>query len=345
VVPPATGGAVTVALPLLAVATALAVWALTAVVRRYAIRALLDVPNARSSHSMPTPRGGGLAIACCLLTALVVAWIGGWISGAFAAAALGGGALTAAVGWIDDHRALPPAWRLIAHFAAAFWAIHWLGSPGQLQVGAFILPLGHFAPVLTVLLIVWLLNLYNFMDGIDGLAGVEAVTACAGGAVLAALLGAPHVATIAILIGAAAAGFLVWNWAPAKIFLGDVGSGFLGYILAITALHSEGTGGPPLLAWLVLLGVFVTDATVTLLRRLARGEAVFSAHRSHAYQRAVQAGWSHAQVSGAVAVTNVALAGLALLAQANNRYSLLFAAAAAVGLLSLYRRVERRQPM
>jgi Fuc2NAc and GlcNAc transferase len=154
--------------------------------------------------------------------------------------------------------------------------------------------------------IVWLTNLYNFMDGIDGIAAVEAITVGLAGALL--LAGRePSLALVALVVAGAAGGFLVWNWPPAKLFMGDVGSGFLGYIFGGLALASENVGALPALLWLVLLGPFFVDTTLTLLRRIARGERWWAAHRTHAYQRAVQAGWSHRRVTTLVAALSAAL--------------------------------------
>jgi Fuc2NAc and GlcNAc transferase len=333
-------------LTLTAVATGVASLALTAAVRRYALaRALLDVPNVRSSHTTPTPRGGGLAIVCAILPALGWAWTRGWVPGDFFMAVAGGGLLTAGIGWVDDHRHVPAGVRLVVHFYSAAWAVFWLGGLSDLRAGPLMIPLGATGSPLAAVFIVWMLNLYNFMDGIDGIATVEAVMVCVGSALVAWLVGAPHVAGVAILIAAACTGFLVWNWAPARIFLGDVGSSFVGFVLGVTALFSERSAGPPLLFWTILLGVFLMDATLTLLRRLLRGDAVLSAHRSHAYQRAVQSGYSHAAVTTAVAMTNLLLLGLVLLAVAEPRL-LLASLVATVALLGwLYHWVERRQPM
>jgi Fuc2NAc and GlcNAc transferase len=330
-----------------AVATTwLAALLLTAGVRRYALhRQILDIPNARSSHSVPTPRGGGLAIVCAVLPALVWCWSRGWITGDFLLAAAGGGFMTAGIGWLDDHRPVAASVRLVVHFAAAAWAVFWLGGLTFLRAGGLIITLAPAGEVLAALLIVWLLNLYNFMDGVDGLAAAEAVTVCLGAALLAVLAGAPHIVAVTLLLAAASAGFLVWNWAPASIFLGDVGSGFLGYMLAVTALYSERSNGPSLLLWSVLLAVFLSDATVTLLRRAVRREPVFMAHRMHTYQRAVQAGLSHARVAAAVVLTNLLLLGFALLAQADTRLTPASVGAAALLLAWLYQTVERRQPM
>jgi Fuc2NAc and GlcNAc transferase len=167
---------------------------------------------------------------------------------------------------------------------------------------------GWFADVLVALYLVWLLNLYNFMDGIDGIAGVEAVSVSLGAAVLVYLATDSSSAvdiSLPLLLAGAVAGFLVWNFPPARIFMGDAGSGFLGITIGILSLHAGALAPPLLWSWLILLGVFVVDATFTLLRRLLRGERVYQAHRSHAYQRAARRCGRHLPVTLAVAAINM----------------------------------------
>lgn len=281
---------------------------LTGSARAYALRrALLDIPNERSSHTVATPRGGGLAIAITLAIGVMVLGLFEVLSINVAWALLGGGTLVAGVGWLDDHRHVAPRWRVLVHLLAAVWALYWLGGLSELMVGEVSWNLGWLGSLLAVLGIVWLINLYNFMDGIDGLAGVEAVTTGVGGALLLWWLGAPGLAMAALLVAVASGGFLVWNWPPAKIFMGDVGSGLLGYCFAVLALAGEKSGALPATVWLLLLGVFVMDATFTLIHRVIRGERWYTGHRSHAYQRLVQMGYPHRQVSLIVAGLNVLL--------------------------------------
>lgn len=325
-------------------AAALASGVLTGWVRRYAERALLDAPNARSSHTNPTPRGGGLAIVIVVLAGIAALAAAGVLDARLAAGIGGGGALVAGIGWLDDHGHVAARWRALAQAAAAAWALAWIGAPAALRTGIGELPLGPLGFVLSLLGIVWLTNLYNFMDGIDGIAGGEGVAAGVVGGILLLLAGAPGLALLALLAGAACAGFLVWNWAPARIFMGDVGSGFLGFVFGAAAVASERAGAVPLLAWVVLLGVFVFDATVTLVRRVTRGERWYDAHRSHAYQRAVQAGHSHARVSGTAAVLNLVLGGLAALACLRPTLLLPVLVTAIVLLALVYRRIERLRP-
>ena len=321
-------------------------WVLTGRVRAYALeRALLDVPNHRSSHALPTPRGGGAAIAAVILGGTAAAALGGVVPPRLAAAVLVGGGAVAWIGWRDDRVHVPARWRAAVHAGAALFAALCLGGLPTLRVGGGTVPLAWGGTVLAVLGAVWLTNLYNFMDGIDGLAGGEAVAVGAAGGALALASGNTGVAAVAFLVAAAALGFLLWNWAPARIFMGDVGSGLLGFVFAVLAIASERQGGLPLLGWALLLGVFVADATLTLARRFLRGEAWYDAHRSHAYQRAVQAGFGHARVTLAAMALNAVLAAAAVAAW--HRPALLPAllAGAALLLAAAYLWVERRRPM
>jgi Fuc2NAc and GlcNAc transferase len=330
-----------------AVAGFAASWGLTGLARRYALRrSLLDVPNHRSSHTAPTPRGGGMAIVAVALAGVGALAVLRVVDGRTAAALAGSLALVAAIGWADDHGGVPARWRALVHAAAAAWALAWLGGMPSLAIGTGPpLRLGAVGTGLALLGIVWLTNLFNFMDGIDGIAGGEAVSVGLGGALLLALHGDHALAAVSLLVAAASAGFLAWNWQPARIFMGDVGSGALGCVLAVLAVASENRGSVPLLAWVLLGGVFIFDATLTLLRRVARGERFFEAHRRHAYQRRVQAGWSHGRTSACVLALNAGLLGLALWAtRAPGRLPLAAAAAAAL-LGAAYLWVERARPM
>lgn len=285
---------------LLVLASLFAALTLTGLARRYALtRKLLDIPGARSSHLVPTPRGGGIAIALvAIAVAGFLAAFGDVAPSGFATVAAGG-LLVVAVGYIDDHRDLSARWRLLAHFTAASLCIVWLGEWSWLPPGV-----AWIAAVVAVVLVVWFINLYNFMDGIDGLAGVEAMTIAGSAAVLLWWHGHGGVALLAACYAAASAGFLCWNWQPAKIFMGDVGSGFLGFSLA-TLLVWALPLGEVFWALLILSGVFVVDSSVTLGRRFLAGEPITQAHRSHAYQHAARRIGSHRAISGAVLLINL----------------------------------------
>jgi Fuc2NAc and GlcNAc transferase len=279
----------------------------TGAVRRLALsHGVLDVPNERSSHSAATPRGGGAAIALVLTVAVIVLAVLGTLKTKLSLALLGGGVAVAAVGFMDDRRAVPAGIRLGVHFGAAIWAVVCLGGWPALRIGEQIIELGWAGHALAVLGIVWTLNLFNFMDGIDGIAAVEAVFVATAGALLSltgsATTGVP---TASLVFAAACAGFLLWNWPPAKIFLGDVGSGYLGYVVAVLALAATRENAAAVWVWLILGGVFFVDATVTLVRRIARGERVYEAHRSHAYQWLARRWGSHRRVTVIVMILNL----------------------------------------
>jgi Fuc2NAc and GlcNAc transferase len=289
-------------------------WALTGCIRRYAVRAgILDVPNQRSSHVMPTPRGGGAGFASAFGAGLLLLIALFPESRPLCVALLGGGVLIAAVGWLDDRKGLSSSFRLMVHLVAAVWAVAWLNGLPQLQTGIGIAHLGLWGYPAAVLGLAWSTNLYNFMDGIDGLAGGQAVIVGVAAGVLAALTGDWALAAGCWFLTAAVGGFLVWNWPPAKIFMGDVGSGLLGFVFATLALASENRGTLPLLVWIMLLLPFIVDSTATLVWRMWRGEKWNHAHRSHAYQKAVQHGYSHLQVTLSILGLDVVLALLSYL--------------------------------
>jgi UDP-N-acetylmuramyl pentapeptide phosphotransferase/UDP-N-acetylglucosamine-1-phosphate transferase len=260
--------------------------------------AVLDVPNERSSHVAPTPRGGGIAVIGTSVLSWFALYAYGVVSPAcvvIAVAAVG----LAVVSWLDDLRSLSPALRLLAQFVAVTLGI-WALPQGAVFQGW--LPPG-LDRIAAAIVWVWLVNLFNFMDGIDGIDGSEAAAIGIGIVLVAGAdlcLAAPAAA-----VAAASLGFLVWNWAPARIFLGDVGSVPLGYLLGFLLFELALRG-----AWqaaLILPAYFLADASLTLLRRLLRGERVWQAHREHFYQRAVQRGLGHDAVVLRIITADVVL--------------------------------------
>lgn len=284
-------------------------WAGTGLVRRLLQKhAILDHPNVRSSHTQPTPRGGGIGVMAALLPIWAVGFsifspTPGWLL-------LGAAGLLAALSWADDLRGLPPTVRLLLQAIAVAAVLIALPKQVEFFQGALPLPLDRVA---AGFLWIWFLNLFNFMDGIDGLTGVE--TASLGlGVALIALLGGltPDFSYFGITIAAAAIGFLVWNWPPAKIFLGDVGSIPLGFLLGwlLLSLAAEGHWAQAL----ILPLYYLADSTLTLLRRLFAGERIWEAHASHFYQLATRRGLDHRAVVLIVLGTNAGLLGLGVLA-------------------------------
>ncbi|MFL9671400.1 MraY family glycosyltransferase [Pseudomonas marginalis] len=279
---------------------------LTWFLRRYALsRSLIDIPNTRSSHSIPTPRGGGVAIVVSFLVTLPVFFINGMALPSVIWAVLGGGVAVAILGFLDDHGHIAARWRLLGHFSAALWAIFWIDGLPAITFPGGMINLSWFGNVAAVFYLVWLLNLYNFMDGIDGLASVEAMCVCLGACLVYLLGGYSMLIWLPLLLSMAVLGFLYWNFPPAKIFMGDAGSGFLGFVLGVLSLAAAWQNADLLWVWLILLGVFIVDATFTLVRRLVRGDKVYEAHRSHAYQFASRKVGGHLPVTLSVLAINL----------------------------------------
>lgn len=260
------------------------------VVRVYSQRRrLIDIPNERSSHVNPTPTGGGVGFVIAVFLvfvwcALSGAW-GRWGVPSHLQAIIpvcGGAIVMSAIGFIDDHRHLAALPRLFAQIFISFLCVLFLFQKhGMLGGGGL---LWSMLPVGFAIGIAWIVNLYNFMDGIDGLAAMECVTASFIGGGIAYLSGQFVIAAMAGILGAACMGFLIWNWPPARIFMGDAGSYFLGFFLGALWLASSVLEGGGNLWWIILLGVFIVDATFTLLWRMIRGERFYAAHRNHSYQ-------------------------------------------------------------
>ena len=285
---------------------ALLSFALTAGLRRYALaRSIIDIPNSRSSHSVPTPRGGGVAIVLAFLFALPFLGWGHFVSLDVLIAVGGAGVLIAIVGFKDDHGHIAARWRLLGHFVASAWALFWLGGLPPIVVFGMTVNLSLTGGVLAAFYLVWMLNLYNFMDGIDGIASVEAICVSLGACLIYWLSGFESLVWLPLILAMAVAGFLFWNFPPARIFMGDAGSGFLGMVLGVISIQAAWASAQLLWVWLILLGVFIVDATFTLIRRLVRGDKVYEAHRSHAYQFASRQLGKHLPVTLAVAMLNL----------------------------------------
>ena len=273
-----------------------------AILRR---RAILDLPNTRSSHTVPTPRGGGWGVMLALLPFWVWAtWRTNRLHDPTEWMLLGGVALLMAVSWIDDRRGLGAGVRFAAQFLAAGAVMAALPQTLSLSGGLLPLVLDRLAATIVWL---WFVNLFNFMDGIDGIAGGSASAMGFGLTLILLRYGPdPLEAFRSLMIVAVAVGFLVWNWHPAKIFLGDVGSVPLGYLLGFELVRLAMDGGQ-LFALIVAL-YYLADATITLLRRARRGERVWQAHKEHFYQRSTQLGRSHGRTAKTATLVQFALA-------------------------------------
>ncbi len=272
----------------------------------------LDIPNARSSHTQPTPRGGGLLIVIITLIGLTLFELSEstfLVGGLWAYVA--GGILIAIMGWLDDLRSLPFWLRISSHGLAALLIILFVGYLKEIAfpvIGE--LSLGWLGIPLTFVLIVGSINAYNFMDGIDGLAGLQATLGGLAWMIIGLTILANTTSLQGILLGASAFGFLIHNWSPARIFMGDVGSTFLGFTFAeIIVLNGDINPRLPVLG-ILILWPFIFDTSFTLIRRIRLGENIVEAHRSHLYQRLVISGFSHSFVSilyGGLSVVGILL--------------------------------------
>ncbi|MFZ4076693.1 MAG: MraY family glycosyltransferase [Legionellaceae bacterium] len=281
---------------------------LTWILRRYALaRNVLDVPNHRSAHAIPTPRGGGVAFVCTVLISILFLKKNALLTPDGSIALMMAGVFVASLGFLDDHGHIAPIWRLTGHFIASVLALYWLGGFPSLMIFSWALPLGFFADVLGVLYLVWLINLYNFMDGIDGLAGVELLCVCCGMSFIYWVCGGlDSLMVLPLVLSASVTGFLCWNFPPARIFMGDAGSGFLGFIVGVLSIQASGIHPQFFWCWLILLGVFIVDTTITLGSRLLRLEKIYEAHSTHGYQYAARYFGRHLPVTLGVLVLNVA---------------------------------------
>lgn len=256
---------------------------------------ILDQPNVRSLHTQPTPRSGGLGIlAAVFLCGTAAIYFAGQPQEPFYSWMAGSNFLVAGISYADDRFTVPSGVRFVIHALAASALVFGGVVISPLQLPGLELAMPYWAGVIvTLLFVVWMLNLYNFMDGMDGFAGGMAVFGFGTFAVLGLLAGDAFFAVLNLIIAAAALGFLVFNFPPARIFMGDVGSSTLGFLAASMSLWAAHERLFPLWAAILVFSPFVVDATVTLIRRLLRGERVWQAHKTHYYQRLVQVGWGH----------------------------------------------------
>jgi len=263
---------------------------------------LIAVPVSRSAHSRPVPVGGGVSIVALILLVVAYSYSADQIP-ANEFAALMAALLIACIGIVDDIKQLDVRWRIPAQFLASAYVVYCLGDVPAINFGLFSFPESLLLNILAVFALVWLLNLYNFMDGIDGIAATELIAVN----LVSLLIVISSDAVLTLLsasFAAAAGGFLLWNWAPAKIFMGDVGSSFIGFTLGVMALLSLFHGSMTLWTWVLLLGVFIVDATLTLFVRVRSKQRWHEGHASHAYQNAARHYKNHAKVTITIVLIN-----------------------------------------
>jgi Fuc2NAc and GlcNAc transferase len=293
---------------LLLASFAVAVFLLAIALRYPEILPGVDIPNARSLHERPTLRGGGVVIVVVVQLAVLVLGATGRLRFGEAVALFVSGSLVAAIGFEDDRRGVAPLRRALVHLIAAGWCVSYL-HPGS---DADALWLRASIWLGSTIWIAWSINFFNFLDGADGYAATEAIFVGAVSSWLMQVADPGWMAIIVCMIGATAA-FLMFNWPPARIFLGDVGSGYLGFLLGATAIRGASTGTIPFALSVLLIGVFVFDAVITLGKRVLRRERWWEAHRQHAYQRFVLGERSHEALVYALVAINCVVAACVLL--------------------------------
>lgn len=310
--------------------------------RRYALRVhMLDIPNARSSHITPTPRGGGIGMVLTFLAGSILTASSSALPPGVMANALLACSLVAIIGFIDDHYPLSTLLRLSVHALSSVILLSTIEVPNLLPWTASGTHIYGLDYLILGIALVWLLNLYNFMDGIDGIAAIEGLSVICGALFILWINGSLEVYGSWIgILGMSVAGFLIWNWPPAKIFMGDVGSGFLGFTLGCFAILTSVNQGINIWSWFILLAVFIVDATVTLLRRLCRGDRFWMAHRSHAYQILSRRYKSHGKVTlGVLLINTIWLLPWAYLSTVDSFYPLFCVPAATLPLIILVFRI------
>ncbi len=282
-------------------------WGLTYLIEQGSLRGqLLDLPGERSSHQLPTPTAGGLGMLISFLGFLV------W----FVATSdqvdiinimlVGVGVIAGFIGYLDDRHNLKVSWRFLAHLLLALGVVVILDPLPELLLFGWKWELGLGLSLLYMMALTWFVNLYNFMDGIDGLAASEAITVILGAMLIIGISGDQSWLMPLAALALSVAGFLIFNWPPARLFMGDVGSIFLGFTLGILAIITSAEGIISIWSWCILLALFVCDATVTLLIRLVSGERIYQAHNSHAYQILARRWSSHRRVTLLAILINIA---------------------------------------
>lgn len=262
---------------------------LTYFIKNYAIKkSLVDIPNGRSSHTTPTPHGGGIAIAISWFLGISYLFYFYDIDSSLYYSLMVG-VIISSISYLDDLFELSAKLRLLVQSFVAMLGLYFIGGLDSVDLGFFSISNQILTTLFAFFMIVWFINLYNFLDGIDGYAGSEAVFLGLAGFIF-------FNDSLFLVLVFSVLGFLVWNWDKAKIFMGDVGSTLLGYNVAIFTIYYANQDSMNLWVWIILFGLFWFDATLTLFRRYKNGEKLSQAHRKHTYQRAVQSGLAHDRV-------------------------------------------------
>lgn len=305
--------------------------------RKLAIqKSILDIPNERSSHSIPTPRGGGVAVAISWFSGLTFLFITRGIDERLFLALVSGIPL-AVSGLFDDFFSLKPGIRLFIQICCSILALYFLGGLQTIHFFDFSFSKSYVLFFGAIIAIVWSVNLFNFLDGIDGYITTEVLFIALSVFILTG-------DNVGLLLAFALLGFLFWNWQKAKIFMGDVGSTLLGFTIAVLAIYHQNNNTSSLAVWLILSSVFWFDGTITLLRRILNNEHLSTAHKKHAYQRIVQAGFSHQKtVLYSLGLNSIGFV-FAFFAMKYLKYDWLFLCADMLLLIIVLHYIDRKKP-
>ncbi len=312
--------------------------------KRYALKkGLIDNPNHRSSHTIPTPRGAGIVFIGLWYIFVLISGIMEKISWQIILI-LAPTLLVSIISYLDDYYTLSAKIRFSIQSLASIIVLIFLGNI-ILELGFFSIHFFLITFIFLFLALIWSTNLFNFMDGMDGLAATEAIFILGVGGLLTYLNGGIELSHLLWGLVALLMGFLVWNRPKAKIFMGDVGSASLGFVILVSGLIAQKYYQVPFVLWLMLYGAFLFDSTATLIRRLLKGEKWYEAHRKHAYQRLHQAGWSHAKILYALIAVNFIIAGLAIEAYFLPAITFIFVLLEILLLFIIYKKIEKLRAM
>ncbi len=303
-------------IPIILVALFILSFTLTYVFRKVAIKkSIMDIPNERSSHTIPTPRGGGLAIVVSWFIGLIILYISGEIETKLFYALFSVIPLVI-IGLMDDIFSLSPIIRFSIQMFTAALALYFLGGVDELDFGFYIFKNKYILTLLFFIGAVWFINLYNFLDGIDAYASLQAIFM---GLALFIFTGD----SVLLILVASVLGFLFWNWPKAKIFMGDVGSTMLGFTLFVLGVYFNNNESFNFVNWLIISSIFWFDATITLIIRFKNKEKLSLPHKKHAYQRIVIYGYSHKKTVLIASVINLLILGIVILFEKVDTYGLL----------------------
>ena len=284
-------------------------------------RNILDIPNERSSHTKPTPKGGGIVIVLLTVIGLLILYSIANVNKNYLLLSvfIGSGLLIAGISYLDDLYSLKNSIRFAVQGLAAVIAIYFVGSIQTISVPLIgEIAFGLFGLVITFIWLTGLTNIYNFMDGIDGIAAIQAIAAGIGWLIVGYVVNDLFIIIVALLLLSTCLGFIFHNWQPAKIFMGDVGSAFIGFCYGYLALYAYMLDSNLFIIGVIFVWPFIFDGTFTLFRRLSKKENIFQAHRSHIYQRLVIAGCSHRFVSSLYGILAFIGVGIGILLHAGS---------------------------